>query len=400
MTIEYGLKKLKTLEDLDVGGKTVFVRVDYNVPIEKGEVADDTRIRATLPTLNHLVKQGARLLLASHLGRPKGGPDPKYSLLPAAERLARLIGKEVVHTDDCVGDGVRRVMAERRDAKLFLLENVRFHPAEEKNDPKFAGALKHGADLYVSDAFGSLHRAHASTDALPRLFPERAIGFLVRDEVKFLTPLLTEPAKPYAVILGGAKVSDKIKVLERFVTKVDALFLGGAMVFTFLKTMGHKVGNSLVEDDRIEHARRILDEAKKRNVKVHLPKDFLLGKSVDEPGTPKDHEGFEIPDGFMGLDIGPRTVAAYTEELRRFKTIFWNGPMGLFETPPFDRGTVGVARALAGLDSIRVVGGGDSVSALEQAGAASKMTHVSTGGGATLEFLEGKPLPGLEALAV
>ncbi len=400
MSIKYGNGKINTLEELPVAEKRVFVRVDFNVPIEGEKVTDDTRIRAALPTISYLIAQKAVVMLASHLGRPKGKPDPKYTLLPAAQRLAELLDREVVLPDDCVGDGVCKVLKERKGGDVVLLENLRYHAEEEANDSKFAKELKNGAEIYVTDAFGSLHRGHASTDALPRMMPERGAGYLVRDELKFLTPLLEAPEHPYAAILGGAKVSDKIKVIEKFLTKVDELYIGGAMAFTFLKAMGHKVGNSLVEEDRLFHARRILDEAKSRNVKIHLPSDFQLGKSVDEPGPAKLLSGLEIPDGWMGLDIGPATAERFARSLKKAKTIFWNGPLGLFETPPFDQGTVAIAKALAELDSVRVVGGGDSVAALHQADVAQKMTFVSTGGGATLEFLEGKALPGLESLAV
>ncbi|MFH1018001.1 MAG: phosphoglycerate kinase [Pseudomonadota bacterium] len=400
MAIKYGNAEIRSLEELPVAGKRVFVRVDFNVPINGETVTDDTRIRAALPTIEYLIAQNAIVMLASHLGRPKGKPDPKYTLLPAGERLAELLRREVVLPDDCVGDGVRKILKERKEGDVVLLENLRFHAEEEANDSKFAAELRNGAEVYVTDAFGSLHRGHASTDALPRMMNERGAGYLVRDELTFLTPLLEAPQRPYAAILGGAKVSDKIKVMEKFLTKVDELYIGGAMAFTFLKAMGHRVGKSLVEEDRLVQARRILEEAKTRNVRLHLPSDFQLGRSVDEPGPPKAYKGLEIPDGWMGLDIGPETVERFAKYLEKAGTIFWNGPLGLFETPPYDQGTVAVAKVLAGLSSIRVVGGGDSVAALHQAGVAQKMTHVSTGGGATLEYLEGKALPGLESLAV
>ncbi len=401
MSIAWGKKKILGIHEISVEGKTVFCRVDFNAPIEDGKVSDDTRLRASLPTIDFLVKKGAKVVLASHLGRPKGKAEPKYSLLPVAECLAELTKREVLLPDDCVGTGVRRILSTRKPEALVLLENLRFHAAEEKNDIGFARELQVGMDVYVSDAFGSLHRAHASTDALPRLFTERAAGELVEKELQALVPLLESPMHPYAVILGGAKVSDKIKIIGQLLRKVDSLLIGGAMVFTFLKVLGHRVGNSLVEEASLSQAEQILSQARSRNVRVVLPIDFRLGRSVDQPGEEKISDGVDIPEGFMGLDIGPKSVELFSERLRSAKTIFWNGPLGLFEKPPFDSGTVAIAQLLGELQgATRVIGGGDSVSAVHRAGVAEKMTHVSTGGGATLEFLEGKGLPGLDALAV
>jgi phosphoglycerate kinase len=283
---------------------------------------------------------------------------------------------------------------------VVLLENLRFHAEEEKNDPKFASALQNGCEVYVTDAFGSLHRAHASTDALPRKMQTKAAGFLVEKELKFLSPLLEGPKRPFGVILGGAKVSDKIKVIDKLIPRIDALFLGGAMDFTFLKALGKKIGKSLVEPDQVQRVLRILEEAKSRNVKIYLPEDFQVGNSVEDPGTPFTLFGTDIPNEMMGLDIGPKTVDSFSRGLSTMKTIFWNGPMGLFEKPPFNEGTIGIAKNISSLHAVRVVGGGDSVAALHQVGVAEKIDHVSTGGGATLEFLEGLSLPGLESLAV
>jgi phosphoglycerate kinase len=313
-----------------------------------------------------------------------------------------LLSRDVTLPDDCVGDGVRRILSQQKPEQVVLLENLRFHAEEEGNDPKFAKELRGSFDFFVTDAFGALHRAHASTDALPRLFPasQRGIGFLVMKELRFLSPLLENPQRPFAVIMGGAKISDKVKVVETLIRKVDRIFLGGAMVFTFLKAQGHKVGLSLVEEGMVDRAKKMLEDARGRGVRVYLPKDFVLGTSVENPGEPKTLDGLEIPDGMMGLDIGPQTVRLFTDALKDTKTVFWNGPLGLFEKPPFDQGTLGIAKALASLNMIRVIGGGDSAAAVAQAGVADKMSHISTGGGASLEYLEGQPLPGLAAVAV
>jgi len=400
MTIRFGEKSIRTLKELDLGGKSVFCRLDLNVPTKGEEIKDDTRIRAALPTIEYLLGQGAKVVLASHLGRPKGKVDPKYTLLPVAQHLAKVLDREVIFPDDCIGSGVKKILRDRKQDDLVLLENLRFHSEEEKNDASFAKELKGETDVFVSDAFGTMHRAHASTHALPLMYSERGVGFLVEKEMKFLAPLLENPGHPYALVLGGAKVSDKIKVIESFLRRVDDLFLGGAMVFTFLKAMGHKVGKSLVEEDRLVQAKRILDEASAKGVRVHLPKDFLLGNSVEEPGNMEICEGLGIPDGKMGLDIGPKTVEEYAQTLKVMKTVFWNGPMGLFEKPPFDQGTMGIAKMLSEMSSTRVIGGGDSAAAVTKAGLEARMSHISTGGGASLEFLEGKALPGLESLAV
>lgn len=395
-----GRNTLRTLDELPVEGRHVFCRVDLNVPLSEGKVADDTRIRAILPTLKILMERGAKIVLASHLGRPKGKADPKYSLLPVGQYLAELLGKPVIFPDDCIGDGVRKIQKDQRAGEIVLLENLRYHAEEEANDPLFAEQLKGQTDLYISDAFGSLHRAHASTAALPRLYADRGVGLLVAKELEFLAPLLDAPARPFVVVLGGAKVSDKIKVIEYLIRRVDRLLIGGAMAFTFLRAMGRKTGLSLVEEDRIPHALRFLEEARAKGVEIVLPVDVALGRSFDNPGAPVMADASDIPDGWMGLDVGPKTIELFRNHLLRARTIFWNGPLGLFEKPPFDAGTVAVAKVLSETSATTVIGGGDSAAAVHQAGVAEKMSHISTGGGATLEYLEGLGLPGLEALSV
>ncbi len=386
------------LDDLDVASRRVFVRVDFNVPLtDAGAVSDDTRVREALPTIRHLIGKGARVVLASHLGRPKKGRDAKLSLAPAGERLAELLGMEVVLTDDCVGDGARKVVQDLRDGRVALLENLRFHPGEEANDDAFAKELARLCDVYVDDAFGAVHRAHASVEALPRLIPSRAAGLLLVKELEALGALVAAPAKPYLAVLGGAKVSDKIAVIDALLQKVDALLVGGAMANTFLAALGKNMGRSKVEADKLPMARDILDRARNRRVEIVLPTDLVVADSVDAP------EGAvvatdQVGPSQMALDIGPASVAAFRERLLRARTVFWNGPMGLFEKAPFSAGSVGVAKAIAESASFSVVGGGDSVAAVQQAGLAERFTHVSTGGGASLELIEGKKLPGVEAL--
>lgn len=400
MAVLAGPLKIQTLDDLELNEKSVLCRVDLNVPLEEKRVVDDTRIQAILPTVNDLLDKNSKLVLMSHLGRPKGKVVEKYSLMPVAEHLAELLHKEVIFPDDCVGDGVRKIFREQKNREVILLENLRFHRGEEINDPKFAKALKGAFEVYINDAFGTLHRAHASTSAVPQLFEKRAAGRLVIRELEALNSLLHAPQHPYAIVLGGAKISDKVKTIELLLRKVDFLFLGGAMVFTFLKAMGYTVGNSLVEEGMIHRVQAMLDDAKNRGVKIILPKDFKLGRSIENPGSPQVIEELNIPEGWMGLDVGPKTVNYYGELLKEVKTIFWNGPLGLFEKPPFDQGTLGFAHLLSKLPMTRVIGGGDSAAAVQKAGVVQEMTHISTGGGATLEFLQGKALPGLQALSV
>jgi len=392
-----GLSK-RTIRDVDPSGKKVFVRVDFNVPLADGTVADDTRIRAALPTIRYLLERGAALALCTHLGRPKG-PDPKLSLRPVARRLGELLGRDVPLLPDSVGSAVRDAVAKLRSGDVVLLENVRFHPEEEKNDPAFAKELASGYDLYVNDAFGAAHRAHASTEGVAKILPAYA-GLLLEKELQALGGLLTAPERPFLAIIGGAKVSTKIDVLRALLARVDALAIGGGMANTFLLATGHKIGRSLAEPDRAGEARAILDDAKAHRKRVLLPIDVLCAPSVDEAGaraaTVKGID--DVSDDLAIVDIGPRTIERYADEIRRAKTIFWNGPVGVFEIPAFARGTKRVAELLAASGAATVVGGGESVQAVEGLGLADKMTHVSTGGGASLEFIEGKTLPGVAAI--
>lgn len=387
------------LEDAEVSGRRVFLRVDFNVPMRDGDITDDTRIRAALPTVQELLRRGARLVLASHLGRPKGEADPALSLEPVAAHLAKLLERGEVHfTDSCVGDGAKHVVHALRDGQVALLENLRFHEGETANDERFAKELQLLADVYVNDAFGAAHRAHASVDALPRLFRERYMGHLMHKEVAALSQLRHRPDKPYVAIVGGAKVSDKLGVLEALVDRVDSLLVGGAMANTFLAASGTEMGKSLVESDRLATARNLLTRAKERGVRLLLPVDLRVGGHTEAPSA-KVVDVNDVPPDHMALDIGPRTVETYDELIRAGASIFWNGPMGLFENEAFAQGTMEVARRVAAARGFSVVGGGDSVAAVNRAGLFDSFSHVSTGGGASLEFMEGRTLPGIEALA-
>ncbi len=386
----------RTVDQLDLGGKRVLVRVDFNVPLRNGAIADDTRIRAALPTIRLLLEGGARVVLMSHLGRPRGEVNLDYTLEPVAARLAELLDGEVTFTDDCIGHGVRKVVSEMRDGELVLLENLRFHAGETANDAVFAERLAAAGEAYVSDAFGTLHRSHASTAGAARLLEPRAMGLLVRKEIDALGRLLEGAERPYVAVLGGAKVSDKIAVFDNLVPRVDAFVVGGAMAFTFMAAQGLPVGRSLVEREKVWQARRIMERAAERDVALHLPTDVVVAESAD--GDAPARTVTTIPDDVMGLDIGPESVAAFREVLAGARTIFWNGPMGMFEVPPFDEGTRGVAEALADSDGYTVVGGGDSAAAMKQLGLADRIDHISTGGGASLAFLGGAELPGLAAL--
>jgi phosphoglycerate kinase len=393
---------IRSVEQLDLPGKRVFVRVDFNVPIDKktGAVKDDSRIRAALPTIRHAIGKKAKLILASHLGRPDGKVVPELSLENVGARLSQLLRQDVIFADDCVGDGVRKLVSDLREGHVLLLENLRFHPEEEKNDEDFARQLASLAEAYVNDAFGTAHRAHASTVGMVKHVPQRGAGFLMLSELEHLRPLLKGARRPYLAILGGAKVSDKIKVIENLMTRVDALLIGGAMAYTFMSARGIGVGASRVEKDKLDLARRVLDKAKQSRVELVLPVDHVVAREpkggietriVDDP----------IPEGWVGLDIGPKTVAQYEQRIAAAATVFWNGPMGMFETPEYAAGTRAVAEALARVTArgaMTVVGGGDSAAAIVEMGLADKVTHVSTGGGASLEFLEGRELPGVKAL--
>jgi phosphoglycerate kinase len=388
---------IRSIRDLDIEGRRVFIRVDFNVPMADGRVTDDSRIRATLPTLRHALERGARLVLASHCGRPKGQPNPKYSLEPAGEVLAELLDAEVLLTDDCLSDASAKIVGDLRDGQVALLQNLRFHEGEEKNDEAFAKELAKLADVYVNDAFGAAHRAHASVAALPALFRERGIGLLMESELHALERLREDPPRPYVAVLGGAKVSDKIGVLEALLGKVDALLIGGAMANTFLAAQGLNMGKSLLEEDKLALARSLMERARDKGVDLHLPSDLVVADVVDaERGEVVSTA--HVPDGAMALDIGPATVDAFRRVIMPAKALFWNGPMGLFEREPFSRGSLGVAKAGADCAGFTVVGGGDSVAAVNQAGLAERYDHVSTGGGASLEYLEGKTLPGVEAV--
>ena len=390
---------MKTLRDLgDLEGKRVLVRVDFNVPLENGAVADDMRIRAALPTIEELRRRGARIVLVSHLGRPKDR-EPSLSLAPVGARLGELIGAPVSVAPDVVGDDVRAAVDELGDGDLLLLENVRYEPGETKNDPELAGALASLADVYVDDAFGAAHRAHASTEGVARLVDERAAGLLLEREVNTLMGVLEDPARPLVSVLGGAKVSDKIGVIERFRESADTILIGGAMCFPFLAAQGHSVGDSLCAQDDVELARRTLDSGSSARAELRLPVDLVIGQEFSQDTEALELDGLDVPDGWMGLDIGPRTAASYAEVVAGAGTVFWNGPMGAFELAPFAAGTRAVAEAVAAAPGTTVVGGGDSAAALERFGLADRVTHLSTGGGATLELIEGKSLPGVEALA-
>jgi len=391
-------KKIRSIDELSLAGKRVFVRVDFNVPLADGEVTDDTRIRASIPTIDYALSQGARVVLASHLGRPKGKPKAEYSLEPAARRLAELIGVgEVTLADDCIGDGPRKVVSDLREGQIAMLENLRFHPGEEGNDAAFAKELASFADVYVNDAFGAAHRAHASVSALPELIKERGAGKLLLAELAALDTIRLDPPRPYVAVLGGAKVSDKLGVLDVLMSKVDSILIGGAMANTFLAARGASLGKSRVEADNIETAANILARAKERGIEVLLPVDLRCGSSLDAAAATISLLG-SVAEDTMALDIGPETEAAFAAKIAPAKCVFWNGPMGLFENPAFSAGSIAIARAMASCEGFTVVGGGDSVAAVQQAGLASEFDHVSTGGGASLEYLEGRVLPGVEAL--
>ena len=391
----------KTLRDIEPTGKRVLVRVDFNVPVQGGQVSDDTRIVATMPTLRYLLEKRARLILMSHLGRPKGGPDPRHSLQPVAQRLERLLRAPVAFAADCVGPEAESKAGALADGQVLLLENLRFHPEEEANDAGFARRLAALGDIYVNDAFGTAHRAHASTEAVPRLLHPAVAGFLMEKELSYLGRALDQPARPFVAILGGAKISGKIDVIQALLPKIDRLLIGGAMMFTFLKAQGRPVGRSLVEDDRLGVAKDVLERAAARGVRLELPTDVVASAAADGTQPSRVCPTDEIRPDEMGVDIGPGALRSFGEALRDAKTVLWNGPMGVFEVPAFAKGTLEIARLLAAATArgaTTVVGGGDSAAAVQQAELADKLTHLSTGGGASLEFLEGRELPGVAAL--
>jgi phosphoglycerate kinase len=390
---------IKTISELDIAGRRLFIRVDFNVPLTpEGKVSDDTRIRESLPTIKLAIEKGARVVLASHLGRPKGKADKKYTLEPVAERLAELIDADVALTDEPVGDGARKVVNDLRAGAVALLENLRFSPGEEANDETFSRALASYADVYVNDAFGTAHRAHASTAGITKFVSAKGMGLLMEREVKFLGKLLGDVERPFVAIIGGAKVSDKIGVLDNLLGRVDQILIGGAMANTFLKAKGGQLGRSLVEEDKLPLARAFLKKAEESNVDVLLPRDAVAAAGIKSESG-RVVQGMMIPEDLAALDIGPETSRGFADAVARAKTIFWNGPMGVFESEPFAGGTMALAKAVAGATgALSVVGGGDSVAAIHKSGLADKITHISTGGGASLEFLEGKRLPGLAAL--
>ncbi len=388
-----------SIADLELSGKRVLIRVDFNVPLsEAHEVTDDTRIRAALPTIRHAMERGAKVALISHLGRPKGKVVPSMSLAPAAARLARLLGRPVPMASDCMGEQVKAAVAALPPGGVLMLENCRFHAGDKKNDAAMSRALAELCDVFVNDAFGAAHRAHASTVGVTKFVPVSAAGFLMAKEIAYLGQAVQQPVRPFVAILGGAKVSDKIGVLKNLVAKVDALLVGGGMAYTFLKAQGMEVGASLLEADKLDMAREILEAARARGVTFLLPMDHVIAEKVDAASPTRIADSTDLPPGWMGLDIGPRAREAFATAIRGAKTIVWNGPMGVFELPSFAEGTLAVARAVAASGATSIVGGGDSVAAVTQAGLADKITHSSTGGGASREFLEGIELPGVAAL--
>ncbi len=389
----------QTIEDLQLSNKRVIIRADFNVPLDDSlQVADDTRIRSTLPTINRAIDEGAKVILCSHLGRPKGRFDPKLSLAPVAKRLQRWLGKDVLFAPDCVGPSVEKLVARMKPGDVLLLENLRFHPGEEKNDDEFSKALASLGDVYINDAFGAAHRAHASIVGIPKFIKESAAGYLLKKEIEYLEGAVENPIRPFVAILGGAKVSGKIGVIENLGKKVDKVIIGGGMAFTFIKAMGLEIGNSLVENDMLDFAKGVQEHAFSRGVKFYLPVDCVVAASREPGAETKIVPVQEIPKDWYALDIGPASVKLFTEAIQNAKTILWNGPMGVFEMDAFARGTMAIAHAVANAYALTIVGGGDTALAVHRAGESENMSFISTGGGAALELLEGKALPGLVAL--
>lgn len=393
-----GLRGIKTIRDFELADKVLFLRLDLNVPLEDGKITDETRITASLPTIKYAMEKGAKIVMASHLGRPKSAADKQFSLEPVAERMSELLGAEVILSEDVSASAMKHILQTLKKNQLVLLENVRFEKGETENSEEFAQKLASYTDVYINDAFGASHRAHATIDALPRLVKLRGIGFLIEKEIQMLDKLLENPAKPYIAIMGGAKVSDKIDVIENLIDRVDAILIGGAMAYTFLKAKGLPVGKSLVETEKLNYARELINRIEARDKTLLLPVDHKVTDDFNSTRC-KTTKDVAIEEGFMGIDIGPQTVKNYSAAIAEAKTIFWNGPMGVFEKEAFAEGTFAIAKAVAMNEkAFRIVGGGDSAAAAEQSGYADKMTHISTGGGASLEYLQGDKLPGLEVL--
>ncbi|HSR12730.1 MAG TPA: phosphoglycerate kinase [Thermodesulfobacteriota bacterium] len=391
--------EFKSIDQMDLSGKRLFLRADFNVPLDSsGNITDDNRIQATLPTINYALSKNAKVILASHLGRPKGKPEPQYSLAPVARRLSQILKKDVKLAPDCIGPEVEKIVAAMKPGDVVLLENLRFHKEEEKNDPGFAQALARLSDIYVNDAFAVSHRAHASVEGITKYVPQKAAGFLMKEELHYLGTIMENPARPLAAVTGGAKVSGKLEVLQNLSARVDKLIIGGGMAFTFLKAKGMDVGKSLVEDDLVNTAREILEKAGKKGVKVYLPVDCVAAEKIDASAKTEVVPVEKIPSGWMGLDIGPATIQKFREALSDVKTVVWNGPMGVFEMEPFSKGTMEMVRSIVSSGAVSVVGGGDTDTAVHKSGQGSKISYISTAGGAFLELLEGKKLPGVEAL--
>ncbi len=390
----------KTIEDVEMKGKRVFIRVDFNVPTdEDGNIADDRRIRSTLSSINYCIDHGAKVILASHLGRPKGKIDPAYSLAPVSRRLGRLLNKEIAFAPDCVGEETRSMIHALQPGDVLLLENLRFHPEEEANDEAFSQALAEGVDVYVNNAFGTAHRAHASTYGITRFVPVSVAGFLMKREIDYFEKVISDPVRPFAAILGGSKVSGKIGVIRNLIDRVDKIFVGGGMMFTFLKAAGYEVGRSIVEEEMIDLSREMQRKAREKKVMFYLPIDVIVADRIDAKANTKTVTFQEIPTDWYGLDIGPATCRYFSLALQGVKTVVWNGPMGMYELDPFSRGTTYIARSVADCFATTIIGGGDTADAVNRAGEADNMTFISTGGGASLKLLEGKDLPGIEGLS-